>query len=391
MSLLPFNSTKFERDVEKALKYGADVSCLFGFKFENDDPRLRLALAWEYSLARINIDDFGERVLKGLEFHRLCGTPAALRNALSWYVFGDIIVEEEPPGEHFAEFQLGIKEIPNGFVPDPVIDVAAYAAPLRSRLSRMYNKLYDERRLILDDSKLDEGLLSDDSGVRLREDGPKLSFGRVNLYAAEIPPPTVSASVLRDHFSVAKNDDVFRWDFGRLDDLPSDAINRGSLTEREHIVSNPDPLGEIPQKLLEPRRFSKAAFILSGDGKLDDLNTTFCGGYDESDEVPFVLSFSFLSMSRVTVTREIIDERFLREKSFGAVNEFEPEISAGMREYERSIALQYDGLAGAVSTEREHSRAVEYGGVETWRDHRHFAVPWNAQSTYTPILGDGII
>jgi P2-related tail formation protein len=119
MSLLPPNSTKFERDVEVSIKYGIDLSFLFGFKFENDDPRLRLALAWEYSLAQINIDDFAERVLKGLEFHRLRGTPAALRNALSWYGFDDIIIEEEPPGEHFAEFQLGITEIPNGFVPDP--------------------------------------------------------------------------------------------------------------------------------------------------------------------------------------------------------------------------------------------------------------------------------
>jgi P2-related tail formation protein len=114
MSLLPYNSTKFERDVEQAIKYAANVSFLYGFKFENTDPQLRLSLAWEYSLAQVNIDDFAERVLKGLEFHRLRGTPAALRNALSWYGFDNIIIEEEPPGEHFADFQIGIEEIPNG-------------------------------------------------------------------------------------------------------------------------------------------------------------------------------------------------------------------------------------------------------------------------------------
>jgi hypothetical protein len=134
MTLLSPNSTKFERDVEATIKYAADTSSLFGFKFKNTDPQLQLALFWEYSLAQVNIDDFTERVLKGLEFHRLRGTPAALRNALSWYGFDDIIIEEDPPGEHFAEFQLGITEIPNGFVPDPIITVAAFAAPLRSRL-----------------------------------------------------------------------------------------------------------------------------------------------------------------------------------------------------------------------------------------------------------------
>jgi hypothetical protein len=63
MSLLPYNSTKFEKDLEEAIKCAADVSLLFGFRFKNADLQLRLALAWEYSLAQVNIDDFAERVL----------------------------------------------------------------------------------------------------------------------------------------------------------------------------------------------------------------------------------------------------------------------------------------------------------------------------------------
>jgi hypothetical protein len=385
MSLLPYNSTKFERDVEQAIKYAADVSFLFGFKFESADPQMRLALAWEYSLAQVNIDDFVERVLRGLEFHRLRGTPAALRNALSWYGFDDIIIEEEPPGEHFAEFQIGIKEIPNGFVPDPVISVAAFAAPLRSRLSRMYNELYDERRLILSDSQLNEELLSDDSGTRLTEDGPELSFGRVNNHAIEIPPPVVIGNVYRDHFSIVKNIDTWRLDFACLDDLPSDAVNRKAVAEREHTVFNSEPAGKIPNNLFEPRRFSKASIILSGDEKLDDLNTNFCGGYDESDETPFVLSFSALSECKTTVVRVIIDERFLREKGFHAISEFEHTVSAGIRERERSIEHEYEGFAGVSTSERSHFAAVEYKGADTWRDHRHFNIPWNRCSEYTPI------
>jgi hypothetical protein len=130
MSLLPYNSTKFEKDVEKAITYDVAVEGLHGFKFKTisqiqstygaaggdsiNKSRLSLvSLVWEYSLAQVNIDDFAERVLKGLEFHRLRGTPAPLRNALSWYGFNNIIIEEEIPGEHFAEFQIGFKKIPN--------------------------------------------------------------------------------------------------------------------------------------------------------------------------------------------------------------------------------------------------------------------------------------
>jgi hypothetical protein len=211
-----------------------------------------------------------------------------LRNALSWYSFDDIIIEEEIPGEHFSEFQIGIEKIPNGFVPDPMITVAAYAAPLRSRLSRMYNKLYDERRFILDDSLLDESLLSDDSGTRLTEDGPKLSFGRVNNHAIEIPSPIISNGIFRDHWASAKNEDTFKLDFANLDDLPSDAINRKSIAERERTVFNTTPLGEIPANLFEAQNFSKASIVLSENAAFDDLNTVFSGGYDEIDEEQFI-------------------------------------------------------------------------------------------------------
>ncbi|MDR1235550.1 MAG: phage tail protein, partial [Holosporaceae bacterium] len=317
---------------------------LHGFKFKTAygaagsdsiiGSSVTLALDWEYSLAQVNIDDFVERVLKGLEFHRLRGTPAALRNALSWYGFDNIIIEEEPPGEHFAEFQIGIEEIPNGFVPDPIINVAAYAAPLRSRLSRMYNKLYDERCLFLDNSRLDEGVLSDDSGIRLTEDGPKLSFGRVNNRAIEMSLTVVSAAALRNHFAAAKNFDTWRLDFATFDDLPSDAINRKATAERERTVFNTNPLGKIPADLFEPRRFSKSSIVLSEDATFDDLNTAFSGGYDEIEETPFILSFSPLSGSKTTIRRILIDEYFLREKVFSAINEFEPNILNGIRERE---------------------------------------------------------
>jgi hypothetical protein len=384
MSLLPLNSTKFEKAVEQAIGYNVVVDVLAGFKFKANGSSV--TLAWEYSLAQVNIDDFAERVLKGLEFHRLRGTPISLRNALSWYGFNDIIIEEEVPGEHFAEFQIGIEEIPNGFVPDPVINVAAFAAPLRSRLSRMYNKLYDERRFILDNSQLDESLLSDDSGTRLGEDEPKLSFGRINNYAIELPIPVVDVAKIRDHFAFAKNVDTYRLDFAYLDDAPLDAVNWKSAIERERSIFNPDTADEIPAELFEARRFSRASIILSEDAELDDLNTTFSGGYDESDETPFILSSSFLSQNKTTVKRVLIDERFLRERGCHAVSDFEYESAGGTCERARSVVFEYSGCSEFSTMERECSTTGEYRGADIWRDHRHFPVPWNEQAEYTQML-----
>jgi hypothetical protein len=249
----------------------------------------------------------------------------------------------------------------------------------------MYNKLYDERCLFLGNSLLDEGVLSDDSGTRLTENGPKLSFGRINTRMFEMSTPIVSAAASRDHFIFAKNIDTWRLDFATLDDLPSDAINRKATAERERSVFNITPLGEIPADLFEPRRFSKSSIVLSEDAIFDDLNTVFAGGYDEVEEEPFILSFTPLSSGKRTVRRIFIDEYFLREKSFKAVNEFEPRVSNGIRERERSSVFEWN-FKVASAVERSHFAAVEYKGADTWRDQRHFSVPWNRQSFYTEML-----
>jgi hypothetical protein len=43
-------------------------------------------------------------------------------------------------------------------------------------------------------------------------------------------------------------------------------------------------------------------------------------------------------------------------------------------------------LAVSSGVERNHFAAVEYKGADMWRDHKHFGVPWNQISEYTPIL-----
>jgi hypothetical protein len=174
-------------------------------------------------------------------------------------------------------------------------------------------------------------------------------------------------------------------DFATFDDLPSDAINRKAAIEREHSVLNADPVGEIPKDLLKPRTFSKSSIVLSENAAFDDINTAFSGGYDEVDEEPFILSFTPLSSGKRTVRRIFIDEYFLREKGFHAVNDFEPGVQSGIRERERSIVFKWDFDVNS-GAERTHFAAVGYKGADTWRDHKHFNIPWNKCSEFTPIL-----
>ena len=98
MSLLPPNATKFEKAVEQSIKYNVDPNILAGFKFNQPSSKILLSMSWEYSLAQIKVDNFKERIIQGLEFHRLKGTPYSLRRIeanlelgkmLAWLFFLD--------------------------------------------------------------------------------------------------------------------------------------------------------------------------------------------------------------------------------------------------------------------------------------------------------------
>ena len=106
VTLLPGNSTELEKALEQAIVYNVNPTILSGFKTKAAG-NLNLTLSWEYSLAQINVDDFKLRIIEGLKFHRMAGTPYSLRQALSWYGLTNIKIEEEEVGRHFSEFQVG--------------------------------------------------------------------------------------------------------------------------------------------------------------------------------------------------------------------------------------------------------------------------------------------
>lgn len=380
VTLLPYNATKFEKAVEQAIRYNPDISVLSGFKFNPNSSNLSLILAWEYGLSQVSIDDLQERIRQGMLFHRYCGTPYALRLALSWYDFDDIKIEEEEPGEHFAEFQIGLNEIPNDLDVEKMVQVAAMSAPLRSRLSRMYNDLYDIRRFVLDESPWGD-LLSDHSGYQLTEDGPKFSFGRINNFDLEIPTPQNASHTDRDRYAFAMSMDTYRLDWAILDETDVGMLNHDMSREAHRYIFNTDFAGDKMGNIFRTRTLAKALCVLSEDAVLEDINTCFSCGTVAYEEDPFELSFNYLSEVKLGSTPVLIAYRDYREEFREATSDFDVDVERGHRARERCSMCNLSADVDQIQT-MERSLTVQYKGNNTWHDQRHFDVSWKDQANY---------
>lgn len=149
-SLLPPNATKQEKALVNAIDYKVDPGCIRGFKFNLKEEVLPW-LVEEYGLGEILhwVKDKKRAIKEGVKFQRLRGTPASLKIALKWANIEEITIIEEPPGKHFFELQIGIKDVPNNFFVDAVVELAKLSLPARSRLMRMFNDYYNVDRFIL--------------------------------------------------------------------------------------------------------------------------------------------------------------------------------------------------------------------------------------------------
>lgn len=107
----------------------------------------------EYGLEEILrwVKDKRKAIKEGIKFQRLRGTPEALKIALKWASIDDITIIEELPGKHFFELQIGIRDVPNDFFVDAVVELAKLSLPARSRLMRIFNDHYNIGRFILDE------------------------------------------------------------------------------------------------------------------------------------------------------------------------------------------------------------------------------------------------
>ena len=310
--LLPPNATALERSLSLSTdlltRLGGETESLKGFKTDPSDSLLPW-LIWEYGLGELlpYLPDPRRAIAEGLRWQRLRGTPAALTTALSW-IGATATVEQETPGIHFAEFQ---------FDPGRVLDadraianliaIARLSAPARSRLSRIYHG-WDLRRLVLDESRLGEALLSDHSGVFWQDAQTKLSFGRVRQLAN--PPPDIVLAPVREavRFAVARLMDRYLLDFASLGDpghTPNEEILHSHLFTLANALGVPDPVGVRPE-----RKFCRAMVVLSDSTPLGDINANLPRFVWQEHGEQFGLGKGTLSESDHRLRRVEVLERF---------------------------------------------------------------------------------
>ncbi len=253
--LLPQNATKQEKALVNAIDYKVDIQR--GFKFRLEEETL-LWIIEEYGLEEILrwVKDKRKAVVEGVKFQRLRGTPASLKIALKWANIEDITIIEEPPGKHFFELQIGIRDVPNNFFVDAVVELAKLSLPARSRLMRMFNDYYNVDRFILDESFFGN-LLSDYSGIKVEKDGPVLSFGRKNTFELKVLNSSFKFSTFRVHYEQAFSNDIYRLDVAVLGETEPHIKDYQGIYERSHQWYNVKALYPLPQSLLPSIKFAE--------------------------------------------------------------------------------------------------------------------------------------
>ena len=272
--LLPANATPLEQALSRATdalaRLALPADAIRQFKTDPAEALLPW-LIWEYGLGELlpYLPEPRLAIAQGLLWQRLRGTPAALSTALSW-IGMRATLEQEPPGVHFASFQLD----PGRVLDDDtaianLIAIARLSAPARARLSRIYHG-HDLRRVVLSQSRLGQALLSDHSGVLWRDGQTKLSFGRGFAQAAQASDQGIEPSREAVRFARARLLDRLLLSFSGMGD-PGHALNEIMMHSHLRTLANalgvPDPVGMRPE-----RRFSRAQVVLSDSTPLGDIN-----------------------------------------------------------------------------------------------------------------------
>ncbi|MDG7055710.1 MAG: phage tail protein [Wolbachia endosymbiont of Menacanthus eurysternus] len=372
--LLPPNATKLEKALVDAIDYKIDPSCL---KFRSDEKILPW-LVEEYGLEEILhwVKDKRKAIKEGIEFQRVRGTPASLKIALRWANIDDITIIEEPPGKHFFELQIGIKDVPNDFFVDAVVELAKLSLPARSRLMRIFNDHYNISRFILDES-LFGSLLSDYSGTKVEKNGPVLSFGRVNFFKFSCPPILVIDGCLRNHYEQAFSNDIYRLDVAVLGETEPHTKNYSGIYERSHQWCNFKTLYPLPQSLLPEIKFAKAEIVLSDSWNLGEINACFPVTSIEECGERFILGSSKLSEELWNLKYEPILERFSVTHHYKVENYTDQKIIRyGLAEHNIRYENDLDSKQKDAIHELENYILVFYPGVLTWHEHRHLNRKW---------------
>ncbi len=371
------NATKQEKALVDAIDYKVDPSRIRGFKLNPKDEILPWIIE-EYGLEEILrwAKDKRKAVEEGIKFQRLRGTPASLKIALKWASIEDITIIEEPPGKHFFELQIGIKEVPNDFFVDAVVELAKLSLPARSRLMRIFNDHYNIGRFILDESFFGS-LLSDYSGTKVEKDDPVLSFGRVNFFRSHGPVIRIVENYLRDHHERALSNDIYRLDVAILGETKPHTKNYNGIYERSHQWNNLKTLYPLPQSLLPAIKFAKAQIVLSDSWRLGEINACFPVSSVEERGNKFVLGSDKLSGQYWNLKHKPILERFSITRNYKVENYTDQKITKYvLAEHNIYYKNDLDKEQKDSIHELEKHILVFYPGVLNWHEHRHLHRSW---------------
>ena len=200
--LLPSNATRLERSLSSASDPSGRlwnvIDAISLFKSVPQDGILAF-LIWEYGLGEIQpfISDPRKLIEEGVAWQRLIGTPEAMRRALSWIKVYPTIEEGISAGKYWASYQIGLGDFSDMARIGDVITLARLSQPVRCKLFRVYNSVFDRRPIVLSEGPaLGDGWLSFYSGVSV--EGPDgdviVSFGTKRSFQAEAYLPSLHAA-----------------------------------------------------------------------------------------------------------------------------------------------------------------------------------------------------
>lgn len=212
VSLLPPSATALERALSLAKQHDQLATLCDAPQNVRVDPPASFVpwLLAEYGLADFidYFDDHRALLNQGKAWVVVRGTGAAVRQALGW-VGIDATLEEDgwrlqiDPGHESAIAQL-----------KAILHLTSRSTPAHVQLYRLYH-FYDQRHVVLDAGRLDDGQLDDDSGVW--KDGVKLSFGTRHVVRMALEDPALQPIMTPLASSTIHNDNSWRLDAWALD------------------------------------------------------------------------------------------------------------------------------------------------------------------------------
>jgi len=259
-SLLPDNATPFERTFEVATdpypSLDETIWAMHGLKLNNPPTAFLPFLVWEYGLGELQpyIPNPSELISFGIPWQRVRGTPLAVDLALSWLGYqGEI--EEAPIRRRFwNNFQIHLNRVRDNEDDLPRLDgVATLSVALRSDFWRGFHG-YDARALEADESRWDDTMWEDDSGVVLPGGKAKWSFGRRIDYEHDINTDELDGLGIGDAWALTLDGEPLTLDGEPLRFVPNGSTGWGG------------PWLPLPWRSSEVYAASVAALIAAGAG-----------------------------------------------------------------------------------------------------------------------------